>query len=391
MDIEKFVKKYSVERQNTDSLKWDALEEKFGNPNLLALWVADMEFKTPECVRETLKNRVEHGVFGYTKLSESYYTEYIKWHKERHNYTIEKEWIRFSPGIVQAILWILHAYTKEDDSVVIMPPVYYPFSLMIKNSKRRLVEVNLLEKNGKFEIDFETFEKVIKENNVKLYIHCSPHNPVGRVWTLEEQIRVFEICEKYNVLILSDEIHQDFVYKPHKQIATLSLENGKYTNRLIVANSGSKSFNLASLCHSSIIIADETLRKKFDNFSKKYLAAEPSYLGQIALESAYRGGKEWLENLKEVIEYNYKMLYNEFKKYLPTVTVYPLEGTYLAFVNLKSILNGRTTKEFIQDECSLAIDYGEWFGKNYKEYIRINLATTPENIKEAISRIIERA
>ncbi|AME09496.1 MULTISPECIES: MalY/PatB family protein [Gemella] len=391
MDIEKFVKKYSVERRNTDSLKWDALEEKFGNSNLLALWVADMEFKTPECVRKTLKNRVEHGVFGYTKLSESYYTEYIKWHKERHNYTIEKEWIRFAPGIVQAILWILHAYTKEDDSVVIMPPVYYPFSLMIKNSKRKLVEANLLEKNGKFKIDFETFEKVIKENNVKLYIHCSPHNPIGRVWTLEEQMRVFEICEKYNVLVLSDEIHQDFVYKPHKQIATLSLENGKYIDRLIVANSGSKSFNLASLCHSSIIIADETLRKRFDDFGKKYLAVESSYLGQIALESAYREGKEWLENLKEVIEYNYKMLYNEFKKYLPTVTVYPLEGTYLAFVNLKSILNGRTIKEFIQDECSLAIDYGEWFGKNYKEYIRINLATTPENIKEAISRIIERA
>lgn len=390
-NVEKIVEKYYIERKGTNCLKWDALEERFGDKDLLAMWVADMEFQTPECVREALKKRVEHGVYGYIKLQESYYDEYIKWHKENYNYIVEKEWIRFAPGIVQAILWALHAYTKENDAVVIMPPVYYPFANSIRNSGRKLVEAPLLEKEGKFEIDFATFEKVIKENEVKFYIHCSPHNPVGRVWTLEEQKRVFEICEKYNVLVLSDEIHQDFTYKEHKQISALNLENGKYKNRLIVANSASKSFNLATLAHASLLIADENLRKTFDAFSKAYLGAEPSLLGQVALEAAYKGGKEWLNGMKEVVEYNYSILHDRLAEKLPEVKVYPLEGTYLVFVNLEKILKGRTTKEFIQDSCGLAIDFGEWFGKGYKSYIRINLATSPENVKEAVRRIIENA
>ena len=181
--VEEFVKKYYVERRNTNSLKWDALEERFGAPELLALWVADMEFKTPECIIKALSERVEHGVFGYTKLPESYYEEYKKWHKQKYDINVEKQWIRFAPGIVQAILWVIHAYTKKEDSVIIMPPVYYPFANSIRNSGRKLVESPLLEENGKFKIDFDTFEKEIRDNNVKLYIHCSPHNPVGRVWT----------------------------------------------------------------------------------------------------------------------------------------------------------------------------------------------------------------
>lgn len=388
--VEQFVEKYYVERRNTNSLKWDALEERFGDPNLLALWVADMEFKTPECVREALKERVEHGVFGYTSLPESYYHSYIKWHQEKYNFSPQKEWIRFTPGIVQAILWVLHAYTNDKDSVVIMPPVYYPFANSIRNSGRKLVEAPLQEVDGKFKIDFETFERVIQENNVKLYIHCSPHNPVGRVWTYEEQKRVFEICEKYDVLVLSDEIHQDFTYGDNKQIAAFALEKGKYSNRLIVANSGSKSFNLASLVHATLLIADEKLREQFDKFSKANLGAEPSLMGEIALEAGYTDGREWLEGLKEVVQYNYNILHSTLEEKLPEVNVYSLEGTYLAFVNLEKILEGRTTKEFIQEQCGLAIDFGDWFGKGYKNYVRINLATSPKNIEEAVRRIVEK-
>lgn len=390
-NVEKFVEQYYIERRGTNCLKWDALEERFGDKDLLALWVADMEFKTPECVRDAMKEKIDQGVFGYTKLPESYYDEYIKWHKEKYNFTTKKEWIRFAPGIVQAILWVLHAYTKENDSVVIMPPVYYPFANSVRNSGRKLVESPLLEVDGQFKIDFDTFEKVIKENEVKLYIHCSPHNPVGRVWSIEEQRRVFEICEKYDVLVLSDEIHQDFTYDNNKQISALSIDEGRYSERLIVANSASKTFNLASLSHATILIADEKLRKVFDNFSKAHLGAEPSIMGQIALEAAYKDGEEWLAGLKEVIKYNYSILHDTLKEKLPEVKVYPLEGTYLVFVNLEQVLKGRTTKEFIQDECGLAIDFGDWFGKGYKNYIRINLATSPDNIKEAVRRIVEKA
>ena len=387
--VEEFVKNYYVERRNTNSLKWDALEERFGDENLLALWVADMEFKTPECIREDLNKRIEHGVFGYTKLPESYYDAYKKWHKDKYDYEVNKDWIRFAPGIVQAILWVIHAYTKENEAIIIMPPVYYPFANSIRNSKRKLVESPLVEKDGTFKIDFEKFENEIANNDVKLYIHCSPHNPVGRVWTLEEQKRVFEICEKHNVLVLSDEIHQDFTYDKNKQISALSLENGKYNNRLIVANSGSKTFNLASLVHATLLIPDSKIREQFDKYSKKNLGAEPSLLGQIALEAGYREGDNWLNGLKETVIFNYNLLYDTLAQKVPEIIVYPLEGTYLAFVNIEKVLNGKTTKQFIQDECGLAIDFGRWFGEGYNNYIRINLATSPDNMKEAVSRIVE--
>ena len=387
--VEEFVNKYYVERRNTNSLKWDALEERFGDKDLLAMWVADMEFKTPDSIREALIERIDHGVFGYTKLPESYYDQYKKWHKQKYDINVEKQWIRFAPGIVQAILWVIHAYTKKDDSVIIMSPVYYPFANSIRNSGRKLVESPLLEENGKFKIDFDTFEKEIRDNNVKLYIHCSPHNPVGRVWTLEEQKRVFEICEKYDVLVLSDEIHQDFTYNNHKQISALALEDGKYNHRLIVANSGSKTFNLASLVHATILIPDDTVRKVFDAYKKENLESEPSLLGQIALEAGYREGHEWLEGLKETVLYNYNLLHDTLAEKVPEIKVYPLEGTYLVLVNLEKVLDVKTTKQFIQDECGLAIDFGHWFGKGYNKYIRINLATSPENVKEAINRIIK--
>ena len=387
--VEEFVKKYYVERRNTNSLKWDALEERFGDPELLALWVADMEFKTPESIREAISERVAHGVFGYTKLPESYYNEYKNWHKEKYNFEVDKQWIRFAPGIVQAILWVIQAYTKKEEAVIIMPPVYYPFANSIRNSGRKLVESPLLEEDGKFKIDFETFEKEIRENDVKLYIHCSPHNPVGRVWTLEEQRRVFEICEKYDVLVLSDEIHQDFTYEDHKQISALALDEGRYNNRLIVANSGSKTFNLASLVHSTLLIPDSNIREQFDKFSKENLGAEPSLLGQIALEAGYRDGKDWVEGLKATIRYNFNLIHDTLAQKVPEIKVYPLEGTYLVFLNLEKVLNGKTTKQFIQDECGLAIDFGHWFGKGYNSYIRINLATSPENIKEAVERIVK--
>ena len=387
--VEEFVNKYYVERRNTNSLKWDALEERFGDKDLLAMWVADMEFKTPDSIREALIERVNHGVFGYTKLPESYYDEYKKWQKQKYDVNVDKQWIRFAPGIVQAILWVIHAYTEKEDSVIIMPPVYYPFANSIRNSGRKLVESPLIEEDGKFKIDFETFEKEIHENDVRLYIHCSPHNPVGRVWTLEEQKKVFEICEKYDVLVLSDEIHQDLTYENHKQISALALEEGKYNNRLIVANSGSKTFNLASLVHATLLIPDNDIREQFDKFSKENLGAEPSLLGQIALEAGYKDGNNWLEGLKETIQNNYSLLHDTLAEKIPEIKVYPLEGTYLVFLNLEKVLNGKSTKQFIQDECGLAIDFGHWFGKGYNSYVRINLATSPENIKEAVERIVK--
>jgi len=346
MEKEKFLKEYLVERKGTNSLKWDALDKRFGNPNLLSMWVADMEIKTPKEIVEALKERIEHGVFGYSYVSDDYYNAVIKWHKEKHNYEIKKEWIRFSTGVVTAIYWFINIFTKVNDSVLILTPVYYPFHNAVKDNNRKLITCDLKNTDGYFTIDYDEVEKKIVENNVKLFIQCSPHNPAGRVWKEEE------------------------------------LDN------LITISAASKTFNLAGLIHSNIIISNNELRKKYDEEIKKINQTEGNILGMLATQVGYEKGEYWLENIKELIEDNFNYLKSELNKNIPEITVTNLEGTYLVFLDLRKIISIDKVKEFIQDKCNLAIDFGEWFGKNFKGFIRINLATDPQIVKKAVENII---
>ena len=262
MDKEKFLKEYLVKRKGTNSLKWDALDKRFGNPDLISMWVADMEIKTPKEIVEALKERIEHGVFGYSYVSDDYYNAVIKWHKEKHNYTIEKEWLRFSTGVVTAIYWFINIFTKINDSVLILTPVYYPFHNAVKDNNRKLITCDLKNTDGYFTIDYDEVEKKIVENDIKLFIQCSPHNPAGRVWKEEELAKILEVCKKHNVLVISDEIHQDIVMKGYKHIPSAIVENGEYADNLITISAASKTFNLAGLIHSNIIISNDELRKK---------------------------------------------------------------------------------------------------------------------------------
>ena len=388
MQKEKFLKEYLVERKGTYSLKWDALDKRFGNADLISMWVADMEIKAPKEVIEALKERCEHGVFGYSYVSDEYYNSVINWLKEKHNYEIKKEWLRFTNGVVTAIYCFVNIFTKVDDAILILTPVYYPFHNAVKDNNRKLITYDLKNTDGYFTIDYEEVEKKIVENNVKLFIQCSPHNPAGRVWKEEELAKILEICKKHNVLVISDEIHQDIIMKGYKHIPSAIVANGKYADNLITVSAASKTFNLAGLIHSNIIISNDELRKKYDKEIKKINQTEINILGMLATQVAYEKGSEWLENVKEIIEDNFNYLKTELNKHIPEITITNLEGTYLVFLDLRKIIPIDKVKEFIQDKCNLAIDFGEWFGASFKGFIRINLATDPEIVKKAVENII---
>ena len=388
MQKEKFLKEYLVERKGTYSLKWDALDKRFGNANLTSMWVADMEIKAPKEVIEALKERCEHGVFGYSYVSDEYYNSVINWLKEKHNYEIKKEWLRFTNGVVTAIYCFVNIFTKVDDAVLILTPVYYPFHNAVKDNNRKLITCDLKNTDGYFTIDYDEVEKKIVENKVKLFIQCSPHNPAGRVWKEEELAKILEICKKHNVLVISDEIHQDIIMKGYKHIPSAIVANGKYADNLITVSAASKTFNLAGLIHSNIIISNAELRKKYDEEIKKINQTEINILGMLATQVAYEKGSEWLENVKEIIEDNFNYLKTELNKHIPEITITNLEGTYLVFLDLRKIIPIDKVKEFIQDKCNLAIDFGEWFGANFKGFIRINLATDPQIVKKAVDNII---
>jgi aspartate aminotransferase len=388
MQKEKFLKEYLVERKGTYSLKWDALDKRFGNADLISMWVADMEIKAPKEVIEALKERCEHGVFGYSYVSDEYYNSVINWLKEKHNYEIKKEWLRFTNGVVTAIYCFVNIFTKVDDAVLILTPVYYPFHNAVKDNNRKLITCDLKNTDGYFTIDYDEVEKKIVENKVKLFIQCSPHNPAGRVWKEEELAKILEICKKHNVLVISDEIHQDIIMKGYKHIPSAIVANGKYADNLITVSAASKTFNLAGLIHSNIIISNAELRKKYDEEIKKINQTEINILGMLATQVAYEKGSEWLENVKEIIEDNFNYLKTELNKHIPEITITNLEGTYLVFLDLRKIIPIDKVKEFIQDKCNLAIDFGEWFGASFKGFIRVNLATDPEIVKKAVENII---
>ena len=388
MNRDEFLERYSTERRDTHSVKWDALGQRYGQADLLPIWIADMDFKVADSITTALTERVQHGVYGYSVISDAYIDAYNHWMTSRFNFPIEREWLRYTPGVVQSIYNCIHAFTQKGDAILIQSPVYTPFFSAIKETERCLVDVALLHEDGRYSIDFVAFEEAIVAHQVTAYIHCSPHNPVGRVWTEEEQLRLLEICERYDVLLISDEIHQDFAYGSHRQIPSATLADGKYRHRIVTLNSATKTFNIASLTHSTIILTDDKLRQQYDETVMKYHHADANLMGVIATQAGFEGGSEWLSALHDVILYNYDLLQNKLKATLPEIEISELEGTYLVFINLNPILKGRSPRQFVQNLCQLAVGYGETFGKSYRGYIRVNLATHPRNIEEVIQRIL---
>lgn len=389
MHKDEFIEKYYVERKNTNSLKWDLLEERFGDPDLIPMWVADMEFKAPEGVIDALTKRVQHGAYGYSFIPNSYYEAFSNWMEHNFGYKVDKEWCRPATGVVSALYWFMNCYTEENDAVIITPPVYYPFFNVINELNRTLVTVDMTENDGRFELDFNAFEQAIADNDVKLFILCSPHNPVGRVWTESELEQMLSICEKHDVLVIADEIHQDFAFGEHKHIPAPTVSGGKYADRILFVNAASKSFNLPGLVHANIVIQNPELREQFDAYAGQHIKSEKNVLGHVATEAAYTHGNDWLDGLRNVVQSNYDHVKTELNKHIPEITVIDLEGTYLPMIDLIGFLDPEDVKSFVQDKCNLAVDYGEWFGEDFKGYIRLNLATHPKFVRKAVGNIIE--
>lgn len=376
------------DRLGTDCNKWDGCEEKFGDEHLLPLWVADMDFEAPSCVKQALKEYVDFGVFGYYQIPNRYYEAFINWEKTYHDYDVKKEWIRFAPGVVPAFNWLIHILTNERDGVLITPPVYYPFKDAVVNNNRTLVESPLMRLEDHYELDYEDFERKIKEQNVKLFIFCTPHNPVGRVWKRDEIVKVLDICKKYGVYVIADEIHQDIIMDGYQKVTAAA--TGNYVEIMVTLTAATKTFNLAGCQNSIVVIPNESLRKRYDDYLTRLRITGGNAFGYIAVQSAYEGGRKWLDEVLNIIEENYHLMKSILEEKLPKVWIPKLEGTYLMWIDLGAYVSADEIESVIQKDCGLAVDYGSWFGgEAYGTFIRVNLATREENIRLAAEKIVE--
>ena len=375
-----------VDRRGTGCEKWDGQGKTFGEGGLLGLWVADMDFKTAPCVRQALERLVDVGVFGYNFPPEGYYTAFADWQWEHHGYAVDRKWLRFTPGVVTGLNLLVQTLTEVQDAVIILSPVYYPFANAVRNNDRRLIECPLVNDGGAYSVDFARFERDIAENDVRAFILCSPHNPVGRVWTGEELRRMLDICRKHDVKVIADEIHNDFVFAPYTHHCAATV--GSYDDILVTLMAPSKTFNLAGCQNAFVILPDETLRRQFDALQKTLAMTSGNMFGYVAAEAAYRGGVAWFEEVKDTIWANYTFVRDELAARLPKAVVTELQGTYLLWIDFGAYLAPGELEDFFQHRCRLAVDYGRWFGPGADTMIRLNLATNHDTVQKATDAII---
>lgn len=376
MDCNNFTNKYYVDRKNTDCIKWDNPEVKDNLP----MFIADMDFKCDDKIIEALDKRIKHGAYGYSFLPKDYYDTVIKWNKDRNGVTFKKEWFAFSKGAVDGIYQLIYAFTKPKDAILITTPVYHPFSVSIKNTNRTLVCSKLIKKNSLYTFNYQDLEKKFKEKKVKMIILCSPHNPLGRVWTKEELEKLLVLTHKYHILVVSDEVHADLIMPGTKFIQTVSFK--KYQDDIITITAASKTFSIPLFAHCHIVIPNKTLKAKFDKYQDEHhlnpvnvFNAYPTYFG-------YKYSSDWLNDVINVIYNNYNYVKGRLEKY---VEILPLEGTYLMFINFKGYT--KNAYNFLYSKCNIETNAGEQFAKGYETWARFNIATSFDNVKLACDRI----
>lgn len=377
-----------LNRKDTDCVKWDELESVFGNSDLLPYWVADMDFEVLPELKEAIVKRAEHPTYGYTFPNEDYYNNFIKWNKERNDFHIEKDDIISVPGVVTATSFVIYAFTQKGDKVLLNTPIYNPFFDVIKAHNRELVTSKLILNGDRYEIDWEDFESKLKDG-VKLFILCSPYNPVGRVWTREELERVVKLCKENNVLIFSDEIHSDLVFPGHKHIPTLSIS--KDAEKITIsAMAPSKTFNIAGLKSSMIIVKDARLREELSEAIEAFHLGVGLF-GYKATEVAYGYGGKWADELVEYLYENAKFVVDFFEKNMPKVKAYVPDGTYLMWIDFSAY--GLTQEELIEKlkgKARVALNNGQNYGEeDGNGFMRLNIGTTRELLQIGLNRIKE--
>lgn len=378
-----------IDRKGTRSLKYDFAVRRGKPKDVLPLWVADMDFQTSSYITDALEDMVKHGVFGYSESEEHYFGAVQNWMERHYNWHVKESWMTKTPGIVFALAMAVKAYTQENDAVLIQPPVYYPFKEVVEDNHRRLVNNTLvLGGDGTYTIDYEDFEKKIIEDNVKLFILCNPHNPVGRVWTKEELERLGDICLKHGVFVVSDEIHADFVFE--RKHTVFSEVKEAYRDISMICTSPSKTFNIAGLQISNIFISNP---EKATAFRRQVAAAGYSQVGLpglVACEAAYRHGDEWLEGVLAYIKANAEFTRAYLQEHLPRVKMTKLEGTYLVWLDFRDYgLTDKELDEKILNQAGLWLDSGAVFGKCGEGFQRINIACPRKTLKQALDRLID--
>ncbi|HHV19196.1 MAG TPA: pyridoxal phosphate-dependent aminotransferase [Thermoanaerobacterales bacterium] len=376
-----------MDRSKNYSSKWDELGKMYGRDDLLPLWVADMDFMSPKPVIEAIEARAKQGIYGYTSKPESYFESVARWMKKRHDWDVKTDWMIFSPGVVPALSFIVNALTHPGDKILVQSPVYYPFFKVIENNGRRVVNNPLLFNDGRYTMDFDDLEEKVKDPQVKLLFLCSPHNPVGRVWTEEELKKLGRICIDNNILIISDEIHQDILYPgvKHTPFASISEE---FALNSITCTAPSKTFNLAGLQTSSIVIPNKIYYDVYKNFMTRIHLLRNNAFGLVALEAAYTYGEEWLDQFLEYLDGNLKTLSEGIEKDIPQIKIIKPEGTYLVWMNCRELgFDSKHLSDFMINKARLALDDGYWFGTGGEGFQRINLACPRAYVNEALTRL----
>ena len=376
-----------IDRTHTWSIKHDFKKENGKADDILPLWVADMDFRSPDSVVEALKKAVDHGIFGYSRADESYFDAVAAWYQKRHHLTLQPEWMTCTPGIVFALSIAVRAFTQEGDAVLIQPPVYHPFSRAILRNKRTLVENPLVLKDGHYEMELEDLEQKVLDEHVKLMILCNPHNPVGRVWTREELTALADICLRHHVYVISDEIHGDFVWQGHEQTPYASISEEACLHSMM-CTAPSKTFNLAGMATSNLFIPDPEMRRKFRSELLDVGQENMNRLGLFACRAAYEGGGEWLDQLIGYLAGNLALVRDFCKNRVPQIQLVEPEGTYLAWLDCREL--GMTDDElmaFFSNEAKVWLDPGMHSGEQGSGFMRFNLGSSRSVIAQALDQI----
>lgn len=373
-----------VNRRSTNSVKWDEAKEE----GVIPMWVADMDFKAAPCILEALKKRVDHGVFGYTMVPDSYYESIISWFERRHQWHIERDWIIYTSGVVPAISAIIKALTEPGDKVLVQTPVYNCFFSSIRNNGCTTAENALVRKGNSYEIDFDDFERQAADEKTKVFLLCNPHNPAGRVWTPEELSRMNDICLKHGVKVIADEIHCELVMPGHEFTPFAAISKACQDN-CITTNSPTKSFNIAGLQIANIITNNAEDRQKIDRAININEVCDVNPFGVIALQAAYNEGEDWIDQLNIYLWENYQALKTFFKDNLPQLEVINLEGTYLVWVNVRAMgMTGNELTDKLLKEGKVFVNRGTMYGETTGEdYIRINIAMPRSLMLEGLKRM----
>jgi len=373
-----------IDRSNSYSIKYDPVSR--GKPaDVLPLWVADMDFASPPCVQEALVRRAQHGIFGYSEPDAAYFDVMRNWFEGRFNWIPRRDWLTITPGVVNALYIAIRALTEPGDGVVIQQPVYHPFESCVRQTGRQLLVNELVFSDGCYSIDFQDFEEKIKQ--AKLFIMCNPHNPVGRVWKNDELTRMGEICLRHGVLVIADEIHEDFVFQGHRHLVFAAL-NQDFANITVTCTSPSKTFNLAGLLHANIFISNKELRDKFKEKYEKSGLSQPGVMGLVACKAAYEGGAHWLEQLLEYITHSILFLKIFLSDHIPKIKLIEPEGTYLAWLNCNELgISAQELDEAITQKGKLWLNAGYTFGKGGKGFERMNVACPRSVLQNALERL----